>query len=122
MNKLLIYIGENEKFDIETTIGVITSMKGILNPRRGNFIGAMFECKYVVADKITIIRLSPEAETVTVEGLGDESLDFALKLQKNFPISLKAVDLDYNFNVSIRDLCSVEEFRKAISHKMQPSD
>jgi hypothetical protein len=115
MSKLLIYIGEKMKFDVEPTISAITSMSKVLSPRRGNFIGAIFECEYVANGYNTIVRISPEVETITVEGLGDESLDFALELQKRLTVSLHAIDMDYTFNVALRDFNSVAEFRKAIS-------
>jgi hypothetical protein len=115
MSKLLIYIGENEQFDVNATINAITSMVGVSNARKGNFIGAIFECEYVANGRNTVIRLSPEAETITAEGLGDESLEFALDLQKKLPMPLHAIDMEYSFNVVLSDFASIIELRKAIS-------
>ena len=115
MSKLLICIDENIKFDINSTIDAIASMSKTLNSRKGIFIGAIFECEYASFGYNTIVRLSPEAETITVEGLGDESLDFALELQRQLTVPLHAVDLDCTFNVALQDFGSVAEFRKAIS-------
>jgi hypothetical protein len=117
MSKLLIYIGENERFDVNATINAITSIEGVSNARQGNFIGAIFECEYVANGNSTIIRISPELETVTVEGLGDESLEFALELQKKLLIPLHAIDMDYSFNVALSKINSIAEFRQAISSK-----
>ncbi len=116
MSKLLIYIGENEKFDVEVAITAISSMHGVSNPRRGNFIGAIFECEFAVNGRKTIVRMSPELETITAEGLGDESLAFALELQRRLSIPLRAIDMDYSFNVALRDFSSVSDLRKAISN------
>lgn len=115
MSKLLIYIGEDEKFDIDATIGVITAMTGVSKARKGNFIGAIFECEYTGNGRNTIVRISPEAETITVEGLGDESLAFALELQRVSPVPLHAIDMEYSFNVTLSRFGSVPELRKAIS-------
>ena len=115
MSKLLIYIGENETFDVNASINVITSMVGVSNARKGNFIGAIFECEYVANGRNTIIRISPEAETITAEGLGDESLAFALELQRKLRMPLHAIDMEYSFNVALGDFASVAELRKAIS-------
>ncbi|MBB6582007.1 hypothetical protein [Ralstonia solanacearum] len=116
MSKLLIYIGENEKFDVEAVINVITSMRGVSKARRGNFIGAIFECEYTAKGRNTIIRISPEAETITAEGLGDEALEFALELQKGTSIPLHAIDMDYSFNVALGGFSSVSDLRRAISN------
>lgn len=119
MNKLLIYIGENEKFNVETTIGSIMSMGGTTKARRGNFIGAIFECEYTANGCNTVVRISPEAETVTAEGLGDESLAFALELQSVLSVPLHAIDMEYSFNVPLSRFESILELRRAISAGMR---
>lgn len=115
MSKLLIYIGEHKKFDVEATIDAIESMSAVSKARRGSFIGAIFECEYTASGGNTIVRISPEVETITVEGLGDESLAFALELQRKSPVPLHAIDMDYSFNVALSNFRSVAELRKAIS-------
>jgi hypothetical protein len=77
-------------------------MNGTRNARRGNFIVAIFECEYGYAGKITVIRLSKEAETVTAEGLDTCALSFALKLQIALAVDLNAIDMEYSFNVALR--------------------
>jgi len=115
MTKLLIYIGENQKFDIDATVKAISSMRGALRPRRGNFIGSIFECEYRYAGRSTIVRISPEAETITAEGLGDESLVFALELQEALPVALNAIDMECSFNVPLRDFQSLEQLKAVIT-------
>lgn len=115
MSKMLIYIGENEKFNVPGTIDAIKSMAGTSRAREGSFIGAIFECEYTAYGRNTIVRISPEAETITVEGLGDEALDFALQLQRHLPVALHATDMDYSFNVGLANFSSIAELRKAIA-------
>jgi len=116
MNKLLIYIGENEEFDVAATIGAISSMPGVSNARSGTFIGAIFECEYAANGRSTIVRMSPELETITAEGFGDESLAFALELQRRLSIPLRATDMDYTFDVALRDFGCVSDLREATSN------
>lgn len=117
MSKLLIYIGEGQKFDIPAVIQRISSMNGVSNARVGSFVGAVFECEYTFNGRNTIVRISPDAETITVEGLGDESLDFAVKLQALWAEPLSAIDMDYSFNIELSGLSSVTEVRHAMSEK-----
>lgn len=114
MSKLLIYIGENEKFDFESTVSAISSIDGVSNPKVGKFIGAIFECEYTKSGQSTIVRISPELETITVEGLDDNSLEFAIEFQKRASVELHAIDMDYSFNVSLKNLATVPEFRREI--------
>jgi hypothetical protein len=114
MNKLLIYIGESEKFDLEHTVSVLSAIDGVRGPRIGNFIGAAFECEYVWNGLSTIVRISPELETVTVEGLDDGALQFAIEFQRRTSVELHAVDMDCSFNVSLGHVCSVAELRRVM--------
>jgi hypothetical protein len=113
-NKLLIYIGDKKKFDLATTIQAISSIRGVSNPKTGSLIGAIFECNYSADGRQTTVRISPDAETVTVEGLGNDALDFALEFQKITPVSLHAIDMNYSFNVALSDFKTVSEFKSAI--------
>lgn len=115
MSKLLIYIGENQKFDVPNTIEAITSIAGVSNAREGKFIGAIFECEYTLQGLTTIVRVSDDAETVTVEGLVNESLDFALKLQSALTESLSAIDMEYSFNIELSNYESIDDLKSAIS-------
>jgi hypothetical protein len=114
MTKLLIFIGEGQKFEVDATIDAIVSMAGTTKAKRGDFIGALFECEYRYAEESTVIRISPDAETVTVEGLGTSSLSFAVELQKVATVDLHAIDLDYSFNVELRDFQTVESLARAV--------
>ncbi len=114
-NKLLIYIGEDEKFDADATIQAIESIPGVSKARRGTFIGAIFECDFEADGRSTIVRLSPDLETITADGLGAESLRFALELQHRTRVNLRAIDMGYNFDVSLRDFQTVSELLQAIS-------
>jgi hypothetical protein len=113
MSKLLVYIGEGQKFDVEDTVSAISAIPGAANPRRGKFIGAVFECEYEDMGISTIVRISSDAETVTVEGLGDEAIKFMLELQSRLRIELHVIDMEYSFDFSVREFSAVEEFKRA---------
>lgn len=115
MSKLLIFVGENIKFDKEKTIRAIKGIDGVFDAKEGKFIGAIFECQYRYNDETTIVRLSDDLETVTAEGLGEDSLDFALKLKDVLDQPVSAIDMDYSFHVALKDIGSVKDFQKIIS-------
>ena len=75
MGKLLLFIGENKKFNRREIIEKITSIDGVVNPKSGNFIGAVFECDYQCGGISATVRLSDDLETVTVDGENDEEGD-----------------------------------------------
>lgn len=115
MNKLLIYVGEGKLFDFESTVVTISSIGGVTNPRTGTFVGAIFECEYVRSGLNTIVRISPELETIVLEGLDDNSLEFAIRLQERSSADLHATDMNYSFNVSLKQVGTVAELRQEIA-------
>ena len=95
-----MYIGEGEIFDVNATVNALAQIEGIFNIREGNFIGAVMECEYTLDGRTTIVRLSKDLETVTVDGLGAESMDFAVRFQRALPIpALHVIDMDCSFNL-----------------------
>jgi hypothetical protein len=117
MNKLLIYIGENRRFDLNSTVFAMTSIDGVCNARRGNLIGAAFKCNYSHAGRTTNVRISEDLETVTVEGLRDESTDFAVKFLQLIPEQLHVVDMDYSFELTLSEFKSGAELMSAIQQE-----
>ena len=56
-NKLLVYIGESQFFDLEPTIQCVLAISGVSNAHHGNFFGDIFECNYTYGDRTTAIRI-----------------------------------------------------------------
>ena len=114
MSKLLIYIGENQKFDLQSTVENITSIDGTSSVRLGKFIGAVLECNYSYGGRTSVIRLSEDLETVSVEGLGEEAMDFAVKFQQRSAVPLRAIDMEYSFDLELSKFSTGAEFMSAI--------
>ena len=115
MSKLLIYIGEKQVFALEKTVQAILSIDGVSNTKRGKFIGAVFECEYTFEGETTVVRISEDAETVTVEGMGRDATDFAVRFQQRVEVPLKVIDMDYSFDLPLSDFASGEELNRAIA-------
>jgi hypothetical protein len=115
MSKLLIYIGEKQTFDLEMIIQSIMSIDGVSKARRGQFIGAVFECEFTFKGSTTIVRISEDLETVTVEGLGRDATEFAVMFQQNLDIPLRVIDMDYSFDLPLSTFASGEELSRSIA-------
>ena len=113
MNKLLLFIGENIKFDKNEVIDAITSFKGVKNAREGTFIGSIFECE--VGELNTIIRLSEDLETITFDDLNDEILNFVLKVKSLLVQPISITDMDYNFHIELSEINTLFELKKKIN-------
>lgn len=115
MSKLLIYIGEKQAFDLEKSIQAITSLAHVTNARRGRFIGAVFECEFTFEGATTIVRISDDIETVTVEGLGREATEFAVRFQQSLRTPLRVIDMEYSFDLGLSEFSSGADLSRAIA-------
>lgn len=116
---LMIFIGENSKFDFSSTIQAISSMDNIYgieitekNLRKEDSIDSVLECEYRYDNDVAFVRFDNSLEFISVKRLGKASLDFALKLQSLIEMPLTATDKDYSFLVKLKNISSVEEFEQ----------
>jgi hypothetical protein len=114
MESMLIYIGENEFFDVDSTINAIVSMPGVSKPIRRSYLGTVFDCRYTFEDRTTNVYLLESLRTVTMRGFGIESYEFAVRFQQHMPMPLHAIDSGYTFDVILTKFKSGEEFRSEI--------
>ena len=113
MNSLIIFIGKDKKFDLDETIAAISSIPGISNPQEGSF-GQIFECEYEAMGSYTRVGISLDLGAIYVEGLGDESIKFMLELQSRLSVDLYVIDTGYDFDIPVRSVSTIEEFKRAI--------
>ncbi|PSU34146.1 hypothetical protein [Photobacterium lutimaris] len=114
MSKILLFIGENEQFDKEEVVKSIRSINGVENAKEGDFIGAAFEAEYKVDSESYIIRLSDDLETITIDGMDNNCLNFILSLKGMMKDSFQAVDMDYSFHVDLSIINTIEQFKQEI--------
>ncbi|MCX4026437.1 hypothetical protein H0A36_27890 [Endozoicomonas sp. SM1973] len=114
MANLLLFINGGLAFDKQDAITVISNLKGTINTKEGQMIGAVFECVYKAFGRKTIIRLSDNLETISCSSTGDEALTFALELTKTLGLPLRAIDSDYSFDIELAEINTLAEFKKAI--------
>lgn len=114
MNKLLIFIGEDVKFDVDATIKAILTIPGVSDGHREDPFGALFECTYAYDGDDTTVRIASNAETVVVLGERDVSLAFALELQRVLPFDLRVTDMNLDFDVVLRGFDSIAELSQTM--------
>jgi hypothetical protein len=118
MSKLLLFIGENKKFDKDEVVQKITSVDGVENAKTGTFIGAVFECDYQYEGITTTVRLSDDLETITVEGENNGSLNFVLKVKELLSQPVSIVDMDYSFHFELSTVNTLAELKQKMNEGM----
>lgn len=114
MQLLILFIGENEKFDQKKLVDIAQNIPGVENIREGEFVGSILEFEFSEGEDFTTVRLSGDRETINISGLGDASLKIALSIQKRYPKPIIAVDSDYSFELVLNKINSLDKLRKKI--------
>ncbi len=117
MKMLLLFIGEDEKFNLSQVADILTKIPNIQNFNQGNFVGSILECEFSEKNDFTIIRLSDDLETISIDGDGEASLKIALEIQKHYPQNLRLIDSNYSFDIELAEIKSVGQLR----HQMRES-
>lgn len=112
MKTLLLFIGEDEKFDASQIASILPEIPGTHNLKQGNFVGSILECEFADENDFTIIRLSDDLETISIYGNGDASLKIALSIQKLYPKPIRLIDSEYSFDLVLEKIESVSELRQ----------
>jgi len=121
MKLLILYIGENEKFDKNLLVEIMAHIPGTKALGEENLVGSIREWEFVdkgdcaartrLRDR-TLVRLSEYLETISIPGTGDASLKIALEIQKLYPIPIRVVDEDYSFDLVLKEMGSVTALRQ----------
>lgn len=122
MDFLLLYIGEGIRFDREEVKRVLRDIPGIRNLEERAGVGWWLQAQLDEGNDSTIIRLVTDEESISISGSGDASLKAAVEIQAGMELSLRLVDIDYSFDLPLRDLRSTEELRKAIVRARKGDD
>lgn len=112
MKTLLLFIGEAEKFNLNEVAEIFPKIPNIQNLKQGDFVGSILECEFSDNNDYTIIRLSDDLETISIDGDGDASLKIALEIQKHYPQNLRLIDSNYSFDIELDKINSVSQLRQ----------
>jgi hypothetical protein len=115
MQMLLLYNDENRPFAADVIRNVFKSEKGFQDVRSEGLVGSVVEADYVDGRDSTIVRLSDNLETISLSGTSDTAIRAALALQGHLQEPLHIIDLDYSFDLVLKDFAGIDELRSAIS-------
>jgi hypothetical protein len=116
-NKLLIFIGPDQAFDVGAVDQIIGSLSDYAITRLGAGIGAVQQYLIAQGSEELIVRISVDTETVTIDGpVGYLSAELALSLQAGLSCPIRIIDMGYNFDLPIGEFASAEALLSAMSN------
>jgi hypothetical protein len=114
MQSLLLFKPDSSLFDDKEVERIFRS-----NPQfkdiRVNTPWDLIECKYIGRDGSTIITLSADSSTISMNYM-DAALQAALQIQKALRVPLQMVNSSYTFDLTFSDISTVEELEAAMDN------
>ncbi len=105
-------------FSRTEVLRALSGIEGVRDLRAEGVVAADADCRFVNLGEATLVHLSRDLSRVSVSGLGDSSLKFAIEFQSAMPLPLRAFDLDYSFDLDLMSISSVEVFRELVDNAL----
>ncbi len=116
MQFLLLYKPDFSLFESSSVERVFRSNANFIDVRFDEPGGASLECEYVEPNDRTIIRLSGDKRTISINHTWGAALRAALLIQKSLDIPLRMINDDYTFDLTFSDISTVEELEAAMEN------
>ena len=114
-NKLLIFIGPDQAFDMGAVDQIVRSLSRCAINRLGSGIGAIQQYLIKQGSCELIFRIAPDLETITIDGpVGHLTAVIALSLQSGLSFPVRITDMGYNFDLAISEFASAEALVSAM--------
>lgn len=115
MQTLILFLKEGALFDKVEIKRIFEEIAGTYDFREEGLVGSALECSYVYNQDQTEVRLKDNMKSISISGTGDASLKVVLELQTKCKSSLQMTDSNYGFELSLKEIASVEKLRSAIA-------
>jgi hypothetical protein len=81
-----------------------------------------YEAQFGVGDEETVIELESNGQAISFEDICDQSLFVALEIQKRIRTPLRAGDASCGFEIPLKEIHSLAEFRERIQQESDKVD
>jgi hypothetical protein len=114
MSFLLIYIGEGQRFDVDAVTAALRNIPGVDRIKVTDVFKGLIEATCDTGSDSVIVRVTEDAESISLSNDGDAALKVALDLQARMATPLHMIDEGYTFDVSLIAYSSPEDLKRAI--------
>lgn len=113
---LVLNIHGTAEFDVERICALLKDLPGVRNWNESG-PDRRFSCEYSYNDDLTDIHiLTGDRKCIFVDGMGDASLHVAMEIQRNYGVTIHAVDKDCSCDIPITEVSSLADFADKIEH------
>jgi hypothetical protein len=113
MQKLVLYLPGMQQIALASVQSALR--EGFQNLRYDDPAGAAVEADFTVGLDSTIVRLNQNRQAISLSGSSGAAIHAALILQKRIDADFRITDLDYSFDLPLRDYVDPSELQAAIA-------
>lgn len=117
MQNLLVWTKNKDEFNTARIKAYLPKIFGVKEVKDiSNSSETMsLEWEFDYKDDSTIVTLHKDSSTISMQGLGDASLQMAFELQQKESFPLRVYDEGYSFHFSLENISSLEDMKKKIA-------
>jgi hypothetical protein len=113
MSFLILFPENNDgRFDRDKLRRALEQIPSVQNVEEGAFTKSVLRCDFDYDDDRTTLRVGDDLKSIVIDGTGDASLKIAIEIQRQCEFPIRTVDENYNFDLRLTAVSSVEELRK----------
>ncbi len=116
MQFLMLFKPDFSPFDSIAVERAFRLSNGFTELRLNEPDGAIIECEFIEPNDRTIIRLSGDSRTITIDHTWGAALSAALVVQKCLGVPLRMVNDDNTFDLTFSDISTLAELEAAIDN------
>ena len=112
--KLLLYHRDGGSFDIAAATRALTGLSGLAAIRHHPSEEAVVEVDYQDNSGSATVRLNSSGDSILVTWSCDAALRAAVLLQQRYSTPIRAIDLDYSFDIDLSQITDCTALQQAI--------
>ncbi len=114
MHSLLLFATDSRAISVESLQRIFRSVSGFGEVRYNPIPSIPIEADFAEGDGSTIVDLSDDSTTISIQGTSGAALSAAFILQRHLDMPLRIIDTDYSFDLILQDYARLEDLQAAI--------
>jgi hypothetical protein len=114
MKKLLLYQRDGGSFSTPEATRAIKALPGLIEQRERPSEEAIVEVDFEDERGSSTIRLNSSGDSILLSWDSDTALNAALLIQSKYRLPLRAIDLDYTFDLDLSQMPDLGAVKRAI--------
>lgn len=110
---LLVMTCDDSAFDPEELTSILREIPNVSELKKGAD-EMLLQWDFSFEEDQTTCRLGHDLDCITLDGLGDASLEMAIELRRRMGVNFRVVDSNYNFDIELDEASTTDTLRHVV--------